>query len=135
MPPEMAVDLIGEQHVLDLGAGAADLFRGVFLELRQFLFEDLRRRAAPLQQMIAIADNADTGDALLERNVPEPATVGNVGDGRGAFVETLVAQRALVVGPDRDALEPVVGRPPTVARDRRRARAASSPLVLRVSAQ
>ena len=56
-------------------------------------------------EIARLADDADADDVGVKRDVPEPALLRHVGDGRRALVQPRIAQRAFVVAPDRDLVE------------------------------
>src|SRR5437879_13360535 len=59
---------------------------------------------------------ANTNDIFRQRNVPEPALLGEVSNGGGALIESWVAQRSLVVGPHGDFVQVRIAHFPPLAR-------------------
>src|SRR6185503_2764062 len=56
-------------------------------------------------EITRLADDADADDVGVHRDVPEPALLRHVGDGRRALVEAGIALGALVVAPDRNLVQ------------------------------
>src|SRR5271154_353894 len=65
-----------------------------------------------------VCHGTDANQFPGQRNVPEPAFVGEVSDRSGAFVKPGIAQRSLVVSPDGDFIQVRVADLPSVAGDR-----------------
>ena len=57
--------------------------------------------AAPCEQIVEVADDADAHDVVVQRDVPEPALlVLGLQDERGPFILALIAIGAFEIGPD-----------------------------------
>lgn len=61
--------------------------------------------SAGLVKVVAFGDDAGTDDSVAQRDIPEPAAAGEIGDGSGSFFQAGVALGVLIECPDGNFVE------------------------------
>src|SRR5215470_15295598 len=107
---------IFSRHTIRPGLSAR---RQVLLNPRVFrhlVMKDLGKIPRAVVKVRLLGNSTDTHDILRQRNVPEPALLREVSNSSGALIDSWVAQRSLVVGPDSDFVQVRIAHFPPTAR-------------------